>query len=147
MQHLRSICPYIDGVVAKGSSQGTAIRALLNLNADAWVPDAHGTAACRRKVRESAAMLDDLRTPSDHVRECAHTHKAICAYAGACPSLVTALDEIKRAPDERLSYCVGRALTVLLQTRRAAEKMDAPWPLASDSAKGEEDPAVLSLPC
>ena len=54
------------------------------------------------------------------MRDCAHKHKAICSYAGACPALVTALDDVKRASDERLSYYVGRALTLLLQTRRAA---------------------------
>ena len=64
-----------------------------------------------------------LGTPADNVRDCAHKHKAVCSYAGACPALVTALDDVKRASDERLSYYVGRALTLLLQTRRRAARL------------------------
>ena len=85
-----------------------------------WLPVCPGLVEQRAPGPSVACSLG---TPDDNVRDCAHKHKAVCSYAGACPALVTALDDVKRASDERLSYYVGRALTLLLQTRRRASRL------------------------
>jgi CheY-like chemotaxis protein len=119
MHILRDTCPYIDGVVSKGLNQVKELRAIVNRGAD-WIPDAPGVAECRHKVLTSQEMLNDLLGAQEDVRARAHQHKAVCVYAGACPVLVKAFDDVKQAPDETLLHYMSRALTVLLQTRRAA---------------------------
>ena len=128
MQQLRESCPFVDGVVGKGTHQTTLLRDILSSTAGGWAAETRGTtdgnSTSRHEVRSSRRMVDDLANPSEDVRDRAREHRLVCANAAACPALVAALEKVEAADDEQLAFYVGRALTVLLQTRRAARAVD-----------------------